>query len=51
MQDKDTIDELGIGVVRDTLSDLMFPGTSVLQTRAKGAVALTYLPWSVRVSG
>lgn len=30
-----TIDELGIGVIRDGFADQMFPGISVLQTRAK----------------
>lgn len=29
------IDELGIGVIRDALSDSMFPGISTIQTRAK----------------
>lgn len=29
------LDELGIGVVRDTLADRMFPGISTIQTRAK----------------
>ncbi|MGH3706350.1 MAG: DUF6361 family protein, partial [Agromyces sp.] len=28
-------DELGIGQIRDALSDHLFPGTSVLQTRAR----------------
>lgn len=28
-------DELGIGTVRDALSDLLFPGISVIQTRAR----------------
>jgi len=30
-----SLDELGVGVVRDRISDLLYPGTSVLQTRAK----------------
>lgn len=30
-----TIDELGIGVIRDGFADQLFPGISVLQTRAK----------------
>ena len=29
------VDELGIGVIRDALSDSMFPGISTIQTRAK----------------
>ena len=29
------LDELGIGLIRDGFSDLFFPGTSTIQTRAK----------------
>jgi hypothetical protein len=29
------VDELGIGVIRNALSDFFFPGTSTIQTRAK----------------
>ena len=29
------VDELGIGVIRDAFSDLLFPGISTIQTRAK----------------
>ncbi|MFC8596832.1 DUF6361 family protein [Isoptericola sp. NPDC057191] len=36
-------DELGIGQIRDALSDLLFPGTSVLQTRAR---YFLIVPWS-----
>lgn len=35
MKENGAVDELGIGVVRDRLSDLLFPGTSTIQTRAK----------------
>jgi Family of unknown function (DUF6361) len=38
----DTLDELGIGSVRDAFSDLLFPGTSVLHTRAR---YLLFIPW------
>lgn len=38
-----TIDELGIGSVRDAFSDYLFPGISVLQTRAKYFVLIPYL--------
>jgi hypothetical protein len=34
-RERDTRDELGIGVIRDALADLMFPGTSTIQTRAR----------------
>src|SRR5207248_5761214 len=37
-----SVDELGIGPVRDALSDAMFPGTSVLHTRAR---YLLFIPW------
>ena len=29
-----SLDELGVGIVRDSISDLLYPGTSVLHTRA-----------------
>ncbi|WP_263267141.1 MULTISPECIES: helix-turn-helix domain-containing protein [Pseudomonas] len=35
-----TLDELGIGGLRDAFSDLMFPGFSTLQTRAKYFIAV-----------
>lgn len=35
LQGEGAIDELGMGRIRDMLSNLMFPGMSVLQTRAK----------------
>lgn len=38
-----TVDELGIGSVRDAFSDKLFPGISVLQTRAKYFVLIPYL--------
>lgn len=30
-----TVDELGVGVVRDALADWLFPGVSTIQTRPK----------------
>ena len=41
--DQTALDELGIGVVRDAYSDLLFPGISTLQTRAKYFVLIPYL--------
>jgi hypothetical protein len=41
-EEKGTVDEIGIGSVRDALSDSLFPGTSVLQTRAR---YLFFIPW------
>ena len=38
-------DELGIGQIRDALSDTLFPGTSVLLTRAR---YLLFVPWLYR---
>jgi len=35
-------DELGIGQIRDVFSDLLFPGTSVIQTRAR---YFFFVPW------
>lgn len=44
-QDQSSVDELGIGSVRDTFSDLFFPGTSVLHTRAR---YLLFIPWLLK---
>jgi hypothetical protein len=41
-QERDTRDELGIGAVRDGLADLMFPGTSTIQTRLR---YMLFVPW------
>lgn len=41
-------DELGIGQIRDAFSDLLFPGTSVLQTRARYFLVV---PWLYRLGG
>ena len=35
LAEKGTLDELGIGQIRDAFSDLLFPGISTIQTRAK----------------
>lgn len=40
--EKESRDELGIGPIRDAFSDLLFPGTSVLQTRARYYL---FVPW------
>lgn len=42
-EEKGTVDEIGIGSVRDALSDALFPGTSVLHTRAR---YFLIVPWS-----
>ncbi|SES61960.1 hypothetical protein SAMN05216389_10168 [Oceanobacillus limi] len=40
---KGAVDELGIGQIRDGFSDMFFPGTSTLQTRAKYFFIVPYL--------
>jgi hypothetical protein len=41
-RERNTVDELGIGVVRDALSDLLFPGTSTLHSRGRYVL---FIPW------
>jgi hypothetical protein len=41
-QEKDTRDELGIGTVRDAFADILFPGTSTIQRRAR---YFLFIPW------
>jgi hypothetical protein len=40
--EKDTRDELGLGGIRDTFADLLFPATSTIQTRAR---YFLFIPW------
>jgi hypothetical protein len=44
-REHDTRDELGIGSVRDAFADLLFPGTSTIQTRAR---YFLFIPWIYR---
>lgn len=44
-REKETRDELGIGVVRDAFADMLFPGTSTIQTRAR---YFLFIPWMYR---
>ncbi|CCJ34302.1 DUF6361 family protein [Caloramator australicus] len=37
------VDELGVGVIRDAFSDIFFPGTSTIQTRAKYFLITGYI--------
>ena len=37
-----TVDELGLGSLRDTISNALFPGTSVLHTRLRYVL---FIPW------
>ena len=41
-EEKGTVDDLGFGSIRDAISGTFFPGTSVLQTRAK---YFLLIPW------
>lgn len=43
--EKETRDELGLGSIRDAISNALFPGTSVIQTRLKYAL---FIPWMYR---
>ncbi len=42
-REHDTRDELGIGVIRDAFSELLFPGTTTVQTRAR---YFLLIPWA-----
>ncbi|WP_408647239.1 DUF6361 family protein [Tessaracoccus coleopterorum] len=42
------MDELGIGQIRDVFSNVLFPGTSVTQTRAR---YLLLVPWAFLKAG
>ena len=41
-----TLDELGIGTIRDTIADTLFPGTSTVQTRAR---YFLFVPWILQM--
>lgn len=41
-KEEGTVDELGIGSIRDALADSLFPGTSVLHTRLRYVL---FIPW------
>ena len=42
-KDKSTIDELGLGLVRDAIADHLFPGLSTIQTRARYFLFVAWL--------
>lgn len=44
--DKDTVDSLGLGVIRDSISDQLFPGISTIQTRAR---YFFFVPWICQI--
>ena len=41
-KEQGTVDEMGLGTIRDTFSDALFPGTSTLQTRLR---YMLFVPW------
>jgi Family of unknown function (DUF6361) len=42
-KDQGTVDELGIGTIRDTFADLFFPGTGTVQTRARYFLLVSWM--------
>jgi hypothetical protein len=50
LDEPETLDSLGLGIVRDTIADLLFPGTSTIQTRVRYFVlvarAVVEVEWS-----
>ena len=45
------VDEIGIGAIRDGFSDILFPGTSTLQTRAKYLFIVPYICMELERNG
>lgn len=44
-KEQGVVDELGLGTIRDAISDKLFPGTSTIQTRAK---YFLLIPWIIQ---
>lgn len=44
-QERESRDELGLGSIRDSLADHLFPGTSTIQTRLR---YMLFIPWIFR---
>jgi hypothetical protein len=42
LRNSESRDEMGIGVIRDRIADILFPGTSTIHTRLK---YFLYIPW------
>ena len=42
LREPSTVDELGLGAIRDAFADMLFPGTSTIQTRAR---YFLFVPW------
>jgi hypothetical protein len=45
LKDPGVVDELGIGAIRDAISETLFPGITTIQTRAK---YFLFVPWLMR---
>ena len=43
LSEPEAVDELGIGIIRDGFSNIFFPGTSTIQTRAKYFLIVPYV--------
>ena len=46
-REQGTVDEMGLGTLRDALADALFPGTSSIHTRLRYAL---FIPWIYRAS-
>ena len=44
-REQGTVDEMGLGTLRDALADALFPGTSSIHTRLRYAL---FIPWIYR---
>ena len=44
-QERDSREELGLGAIRDSFADRLFPGTSTIQTRLR---YMFFIPWIYR---
>jgi len=44
-QERESRDELGLGAIRDSIADHLFPGTSTIQTRLR---YMFFIPWILR---
>jgi len=44
-RDQGTLDEIGIGTIRDAFADYFFPGTTTVQTRVR---YFLFVPWIYR---
>ena len=45
-QERESRDELGLGAIRDSIADHLFPGTSTIQTRLR---YMLFVPWLFRM--